>query len=384
MSWLERHRRLVRAEARGGDLPLAAVLWPLSQLYRLGVVLRNQAYDWGLLPRKRLESFVITIGGIAAGGTGKTPFCALVANQLVTSGLSPLIVASGYGATAPKLQMRLLTSGGENETPREDWTTAGEEALLLGRLAPRVPILVGRRRDEAPAEARRCGLDPKLLIFDGGFQDRRLCHDFSFVLLDSSLPPGKGRLLPLGDRREPVTALRRADCLILHRAELCADRAGWEQFLRKLAPELPLIWCRNRLSACQPLTGRNQSSAAGEPPRSDPFAALKDQTVGIWTALGNPGAFLTGLKLAGLTPVWQHFARDHAPVTEETVQLLRQAAADHDLQTILVTEKDAIKLAPFAARLPSISVIAAELELEAPAKKIWPALRERIAGHSNS
>lgn len=61
---------------------LKGILAGASALFRAGVALRHFSYEKGFLSSERLPAFVISVGNIAVGGTGKTPFVALLAEEL--------------------------------------------------------------------------------------------------------------------------------------------------------------------------------------------------------------------------------------------------------------------------------------------------------------
>jgi len=57
-----------------------------------------------------------------------------------------------------------------------------------------------------------------VVILDDAFQHLALFRDLNLLLLDSTLPFGNGHLLPRGTLREPVSALRFSDALIMTRS----------------------------------------------------------------------------------------------------------------------------------------------------------------------
>ncbi len=350
MGWLEAHRRLARGEARGAERLLAVFLGPAALLYGGAAWLRNRAYDSGLLAARDAPVKVISVGSLSAGGSGKTPLAALIARRLHAGGRHPLLVARGYGAPRPRPAPCLVSRGAPSEAPLEGWETVGEEAILLARLSPEVPVAVARRREEAWQAARELGIETDVLVVDGGFQHRRLKRDLDIVALDASLPPGRSHLIPWGDRREGWSSLRRADWVVLHRAELCAERTAWEASVRRHAGAVPLAWCENRLQTPRSLTGE----ATG-------WEALRDGRWGVWTALAAPESFVAGLAARGVQPAWVHAARDHAPFGPEDGARLTNVARRRKLSGFLVTEKDAVKMEAQAASLPTIFVVPAEL-----------------------
>ena len=363
------HRRLDRGRPTGLEHVVAGLLYPFSLLYGAGVFMRNRAYDLRLLPTHAIEPAVIGVGSLSAGGAGKTPFAALLAQMIRASGHHPLLVSRGYGAKQPLDEARLLSTGRGGFGLVEDWETAGEEAILLARLAPEVPVAIARRREDAYEIAKGGEVDPTVLILDGAFQYRRLRMDYNIVLVDCADPPRRARLLPLGDMREPWHALRRADHIILHRAELCREKDAWDHWIARCAGEKPVAWCENRLGFPRPLT-------PGEGPG---WPDLAGQRLGVWTGLGHPEAFLRGLETRGIRPHWTHCARDHAPFGHAQVDQFIQISRERRLRGILVTEKDAIKMETFADHLPPVYVVPASLALVRGGDVLEQAVRKVLA-----
>lgn len=369
MSLTEIHRRFARGEERGAERLLAPLLASLSLLYRAGSAARNLAYDRGWLRSRPLPIWAISVGGLSAGGSGKTPLAAALALRLEAWGASPLLVARPYG-TARRITRALLVTGRE-DAARLEPRDLGDEAVLLARLAPGVPLALARRREEVLELPAVRDLAPRALVLDGGFQHRRLRPALSVVTLDASLAPGRGRLLPWGDLREGWGSLKRADWIALHRFELCPDAAGWERFLDRVAPGRPRFRLRNRLCAPQRL---GVAGAEGIVSWED----LRGRRLGLWSGLGHPEGLLANLSLQGVVPFWRSFARDHAPVDAGIVARLRHAARRERLEAILVTLKDAVKLEAWRGELPPILVCSAELEWGKGAEAFTAALRESL------
>lgn len=368
MTLIERQRRLARGGARPGDRLLVACLAPLAALYGLGAALRNRAYDAGLLHSRQAGAFTLGIGSLSAGGTGKTPLAAHLAGWLQQWGCRPLLVTGGYGALRPLGRPHLVTAGGPagGQVPA-GWETVGEEALLLARLAPGIPVAAARRREESLAVARAAGLDPRVLVLDGAFQHRRLVMDFLLATVDGSRSPGRGHLLPWGDLREPWACLRRADFLILHRAERCPSPAEWEQFLAHHAPGAGLARVENRWGKPYLMNGGGELD----------WQALASLRLGVWLGLADPRPFLDELARRGVTPAWAECPRDHAPFGAETAA--RLAGRARALDGLLVSEKDAVKIEAHARALPPVYVIPAEIVWLSGRALLECRLREALA-----
>jgi tetraacyldisaccharide 4'-kinase len=366
MSLIDLHRRLSRGEAKGpGDSAARALLAALSVAYRAAAALRNGGYARGLLPIRRAGVPVLVVGSLSAGGTGKTPCAAYLAHRLSEAGHRPLLVAGGYGAVSPGPTPRLVTTG--SGEARADWQSVGEEAILLARLAPGIPVAVARKREEALACYRRHGGAATVLILDGGFQHRRLHADVKLVMCDASRPAGTGHLLPWGDMREPWRALRRADAIVLHRWELCSDPAAWEGFLDRIAPAPLRAWTRNLPPEARSLQGESFS-----------WERLRAQRLGVWTAIANPAAVLSALDRQGVHPVGPRLERDHAPFGAARAESLRALARAEKLDGFLVTAKDAVKLEAWAGALPPVLVLHARFEFVTGREALDALLRDRL------
>jgi len=352
------HRRLARGDARPGDAWLQALLAPPALLYGLGTAARNLAFDRGLLASRRCPVPAVGVGGVCAGGSGKTPIAADIARRLHGWGLRPLLVTRGYGAPRASGRATLVSAG---DRPLLGWQEAGDEALLFARLAPGIPIATAVRREEALVPARQAGLDPGVLVLDGVLQHRRLIADFLVVSVDASRRPGAGHLLPWGDRRESWRALRRADLVVLYRIERCADPRAWEAFVAHHAPGVPIAHAANvwrepyRLADAEGNAHAVDSMAA-----EGSWEALSRARVGVWLSIADPQPFLRQLAAHAVRPRRIECARDHAPFGEREAQRLVGRAGE--LDAVVVSEKDAVKIGEALKALPPVWVVPARIE----------------------
>ena len=320
MSFVERayrlHRRIINPNERGVLLGVCrAVLWPPAALYSLAVRLRNAAYDRGWKTVHRAAAPVISVGNITAGGTGKTPFVAWLCERLTAKDTRPAILSRGYGA--------------------DEESGVDDENQMLQKLAPGTPVIVDPDR-VAGAERAITDHDADVLVMDDGFQHRRLHRDFDLVLIDALLPFGGGHTLPRGLLREPAGSLRRADAVVITRA----DQVGEEELLalqervRAHAGPVPLA-CADHVP-----TGL---SPVGEGPAPE-IEALREGTWGAFCGLGNPDGFRRTLRDLGAELDFFRVFPDHHVYTREEVETLQRRGLELRCRGLLTTEKDAIKL----------------------------------------
>ncbi len=210
-------REIVSGRRRG---PVAAVLRGALGLaepcYAAAVRWRNRRYDRGAATVHRVGVPVLSVGNLTLGGTGKTPMVRWLAQWFHNRGARVAVVSRGYGAKVGN---------------------ANDEALELRRLLPDVPHLENPDRVAAAREAVAT-LGCQAILLDDGFQHRRIARDLDIVLLDALAPFGFGHVFPRGTLREPLAGLRRADAVVLSRADLLdsSEREEIWQTVRAHAP----------------------------------------------------------------------------------------------------------------------------------------------------
>jgi len=324
--------------------PFHAALWMASGGYRLGLSV-DQRIRIG--KRRRLPVFVVSVGNLVVGGTGKTPFTLWLAETLREAGLSVAVLSRGYGRQSDDVARVAPVS--------EDWEgTArvfGDEPALLARRLPSVPVWVGR--DRFAAGERAIEQDgPSVLILDDGFQHLSLHRDLDVVLLDAEHPYGNGRLLPLGPLREPIPHLSRAGALVLTRAKNETAVAGMRAMWKKDFPDKPVFACSHKLTGI--------ARGVGSPPL--PATELSGKSAVVFAGIARPESFFeslraldTGLHLAELMAF-----PDHHAYTEEDGDRLLDRMRRHGAHFLVTTEKDWVRLPAFL----QAHVITAAMELD--------------------
>jgi len=303
-------------------------LTPLAALYGAGARLRRRAYQQGWLKSRRLSCPVISVGNLTLGGSGKTPLVAEVAEVLLRKGRKPVILTRGYGRERGAELIAL--EPGPHRNP--DARTAGDEPALLARTLPQVPIVICADRFRAGQLAeKRFGVDVHIL--DDGFQHLALARDVDLVAIDITQDVLGGAVLPAGRLREPVSALSRADIVVLTRTEI-QDPAATEKQVRAIHARVPIFNCAMGLRG---LAGRDSGQAV-EP------EDYRGRPVCAFCAIGNPSAFFSDLRRWGFNPVAEMAFRDHHVYSREDAERLNRAAGEKGAVAFLTTEKDGMNL----------------------------------------
>ena len=306
------YRRVISGQD-AWSLPLRGLLRLFSGCYGWAVALRNRRFDRGI-NRTSVEVPVISVGNLTTGGTGKTPLVIEVARRLERHGRKVGVISRGYRA------------------PQDQ---PADELIMVSRRLPGVVCL----SDPDRVRAARRAIDQHAvdaIVLDDAFQHRRLARDLDIVTIDATCPFGYGYLLPRGLLREPPASLRRADLIVISRADQL-DEQGLKALharLADIAPQVRRVNSRHRLKGLTELDGR-----AAEP------AADPASPVFCFSAIGNPAAFEDTVRRMGAHvrgglrwPDHHHYAR------ADLVRVVGQAKrCEADL--LLTTEKDAVKLA---------------------------------------
>jgi tetraacyldisaccharide 4'-kinase len=180
-----------------------AALLPLSALFGVGVSLRNLGFRLGVFRTEVPALPVISVGNLAVGGTGKTPFTLWLSRELQTRGFRVGILLRGYRGR--RSRVTIISRGSGPEVGAE---VGGDEAVMLARSFSGTVLTAPRRLDGVKAAA---DLGCEVVVLDDGFQHRAIGRAVDLVLLDDR----RGALLPAGPLRERLRALRRADAVIL-------------------------------------------------------------------------------------------------------------------------------------------------------------------------
>ena len=158
-----------------------------------------------------------------------------LAEMLRRRGWAPDVLSRGL--TAAKVE------GVERVEPDADMAARrfGDEPALLARRL-RVPVWVGADRFSAgcAAEVAAGVLVRGVHLLDDGFQHRQLARTLDVVLVTQE--DLNDALLPAGNRRERLAALRRADVIVLREDE----RERIEEQVRGLVRAEAAIWTVRR------------------------------------------------------------------------------------------------------------------------------------------
>ncbi|PMS17494.1 tetraacyldisaccharide 4'-kinase [Trinickia dabaoshanensis] len=311
---------------------------PLACVFGAIAAIRRATFALGWRERVNVGVPIVVVGNVTVGGTGKTPTVIALVEALRAAGFTPGVVSRGYGGKGAEPRPVTAASSAKQ---------VGDEPVLIARRTS-APVWVARDRVACAKALRAAHVDVDVIVSDDGLQHYRLARDVELVLFDQRLA-GNGFLLPAGPLREPLS--RRRDATLVN-----------NPFERTLPP-----WPDTFALSLTP----GDAWHVGDPSLRRPLSQFAGERVLAAAGIGAPERFFATLRAAGLAPATRalpdHYAFDDNPFADERVD------------TILVTEKDAVKLnawrdariwvVPVEATLPArlIDLVVEKLRGRSPA-----------------
>ena len=324
--------RLQREWLAGG--PLVQALRPLAALFGLLLRLRR-----GWVKPQTLPVPVIVVGNWIVGGAGKTPTTLALLTLLKAMGIQAGVISRGYGRNTDDAALVSRQSAAAD---------VGDEPLLI-HLRSGVPVAVGRDRVAAARALIQANPGLQILVSDDGLQHLRLPRALAILVFDER-GIGNGRLLPAGPLRQPPAATLAANELVLYNAA-------------RPSTSLPGYLAQRSLSGAVPLAAWWQ----GAPASMAALHALRGQPLVATAGMAQPQRFFDMLTEQGLNfdalPLADHDAFTTLPWPPGTAD-------------VLLTEKDAVKLAPDRVGATRVWVVTLDFQ---PEHAFEQALRDRLA-----
>ncbi|MCK7461200.1 MAG: tetraacyldisaccharide 4'-kinase [Sphingobacterium sp.] len=185
---------------------------PISACYKAGASLRNFFYNINLLKKTELPAYVISIGNLTTGGTGKTPITAEIAKYIKQKlNKNTAILSHGYGGQLSVKGVNIISDG------KNIYSTsymAGDEPYWMALNTKEIPVITGKNRINSGKYAIE-KFNSEVLILDDGFQHVKLHRNLNILVIDCCKRFGNNALLPAGPLREPISEIKRADKIIL-------------------------------------------------------------------------------------------------------------------------------------------------------------------------
>lgn len=299
-----------------------------SAFYSSVVSLRNWLYEARVLKSYSVNAFVVSIGNLTTGGTGKTPVvCALAEYLSRVEGKKVAVISRGYGGKLSNKQINVVSDGNQVFYSAE---MAGDEPYLMARSLKGVAVVTSKDR-VAAAEYAVKHFGAEIIVLDDGYQYRRLKRDFNVCLVDGFKLFGNQRVLPGGPLREDTSGVQRADAVLVAYKNTNVAAQESSDFVENVCSKYGKQVCTSFINPAGPF-------------KSYDFDEPSGKVFYAFTGIGQPESFYESLAGLGLKVLKTRTFADHHPYSEsDLVDMLEEAAA-FGANALITTEKDSVKV----------------------------------------
>ena len=313
---------------------LRLLSYPLSFLYGLITTLRNYLYNINFFKINKLPCKVISIGNITTGGSGKTPTTEFLALYLQSIGKNVGIISRGYGRSSKDVK---LVTDGINKP--DSWEEYGDEAYLLAQNLNSIPIAVGESKYRAGLRIIS-EFDLDVIIVDDGFQHRSLHRDLDIVLINGKDTQKTHKLLPIGNLREKISGLKRANLIIYTKTNIHNNL----NYLNRLLKNVNVDKINSTLETKSILIGQDKQEV-------DQSEILLNN-IYLLSAVGDNSGFKKTVEQIGLNIVGHSQFVDHFKYKISDLRKAQKDAKKVGANYIITTEKDLVKIPDVSLGIP--------------------------------
>ncbi|CAL5202210.1 unnamed protein product [Lathyrus oleraceus] len=342
---MEKLRKVVNEIAYKKNLsklsPLRFSLLPFlsvsSSFYKLALSIRRRFF---LSQVHRLPLPVISVGNLTWGGNGKTPMVEFIAAFFARSGISPLVLSRGYGGgdEVNMLQRHLLGTSTKFGVGAKRAVVASHLIQKYGYIDIRKTSLYEKQNLNWKAHNSLDSEKIGIVVLDDAMQHWSLWRDLDIVMVNGLTLWGNGRLLPLGPLREPLTALRRANVVVIHHSDLVSDRVleDIESMVQGIKKSVPIFFTKMDPTYLFEVGNINAKIL---------LTALHEATILCVSAIGSPEPFVKRVQEMGALYVDRIDFSDHHKFHARDIGTIRARLGELERKfgfkpIVVITEKD--------------------------------------------
>lgn len=309
-------------------MPLKGLLYALSLVYGAAIFGRKIFYRFRIFKAQKVPMKVISVGNLTLGGTGKTPFVIALAGILKeVLKKETCVLIRGYG-----------------------W----DEQAMLKKSLPDIPILVGENRIRAATRAIKL-YGSNTAVLDDGFQYWELARDLDIVLVDARNPFGNGQLFPRGVLREPKSAIKRADCIVLTKANKTKlDVNTIKGELSNIKPGLIFLEAEHKPRSLYGVKARKEFE----------LSEVRGKRVILLSSIGDPDYFEETVRDLDADVILHLRFPDHYNYRPKDMEKIKNACDEKQFDYLITTEKDAVKFTRLGLYMPEYPLMVLSIDME--------------------
>jgi tetraacyldisaccharide 4'-kinase len=348
-------------------LSFERLMYGFSKVYENGIQFRNNLYKTGILKIKKLPCFVVSIGNITAGGTGKTPMTIYLCKYFTALGFKVAVVTRGYKG---ELEHKggVVSDGKRILCNPEE---AGDEAYMMAQIL-KSPVIAGKKRFESGMTAIE-KYSSDIIILDDAFQHMALKRDLNLLLLDTKKPLGNGYLLPRGTLREPAASIHRSDAIIFTRSDQNPDTVFDHTNIN--SKRIPLFKSIHVPYVIRIATGENNIQSLEA--QSDILNHIKGKRAFLFSGIANNSAFKNSCENLKLIVCHHIQFPDHYQYTQPEIDTITESFNQSNAEYIVTTHKDYIKITNIFPSDYPILILGVKIEFDSNNKKYFEQFIEK-------
>jgi len=286
-------------------------------------------YDWNFIQSLQYDDvYVISIGNITVGGTGKTPFVEYLV-QTLSKKYRVAVLSRGYKRKTKGF--RLVDS---NTTVDE----AGDESYQIKQKFPHIVVAVDVDRIRGIANIRKKYPDVQVILLDDAFQYRKINSNLSILLADYNRPLYCDSMLPGGRLREWSCFAQRADVMIVTKSPIDMSIGKQQEIEQSYARIFPrkIFFTSIKYGEPLPVFSNEKIIFSGD---------IKQYDVLLITGIANPKPFEDHVSQQAASVKTINYA-DHHAFTEKDINHIATVwnSILSSNKILLTTEKDAVRL----------------------------------------
>lgn len=298
------------------------VLRLFSYPFESVVKLRSYFFEKKFFKTYSTNKFVISVGNLSLGGTGKTPFVIFLSNLLNEKNLLNLILTRGY-----KRYFKDTLIVHPNSSPTFSIYKIGDEPFLVSKRT-KAPIVVGEKKYATLPLIDKMK-DIKVIIIDDGFQHLKIERDLDIVLIDEQTIK-RPYIFPFGKLREPIDALHRANFIVTY------EKDSISAFFEKKKMTKQIVTIKKIINNAFDIKGNEFSIS-----NLLPFPVI------LVSGLANNSQFYSTILHMGIKVIDHITFKDHHWYSEKDIFEILIKCEKWGCNQILTNEKDFYKLLLF-------------------------------------
>ena len=320
-----------------------AFFYLLSLPYFIASKIRSFGYKKKIFKIYKVNKPVVSIGNISVGGTGKTPFCLELIKLCLQKNLLPALISRGYG---------------------------NDESKIYQNRFPQIPMLFSGNRVKASKKLIEDHPSLSVIILDDAYQHQKIHRNINILLVNAMDPYGHHFCLPRGFLRESLTAINRADLVILTHADEI------NTFEKESIASKILFYAGKKIPISEATHEPDYLlSPNGEKTSFSSFNAKYQDKVAILSGIAHPEGFIKTLKKCDVSSIKHFIYPDHYQYLSNDFKIIAKERKYFDC--LITTEKDIVKIPLETKRELNIYTLVMKMNISDP-EKILDLIKEQI------